>query len=184
LVISYDEWGGFFDHVAPPLVVDDTVRPDTWGPHPDYRQLGFRVPNVVASPFSPMGQVGHDGGGPFEHTSVLKMIEWRWGLEPLTARDHNARNLADMLDFSLRRTDVPVIPQPGPAPPQVCGVNSTAARRPEPVAVSPADSPGADGGGGLPGTTSALPLGPLAAAAVAAGGAAVAGRVRGTPSAT
>jgi phospholipase C len=38
-------------------------------------------------------------GGPFEHTSILRMIEWRWGLEPLTARDANANNLVRALDF-------------------------------------------------------------------------------------
>ena len=48
--------------------------------------------------------------GPYEHTSVLSMIEWRWGLDPLTARDANARNLAEVLDFGLARTDEPDIP--------------------------------------------------------------------------
>jgi phospholipase C len=64
LVITCDEWGGFFDHVRPPKVADDTdpemvdhrcnnavcsEPPDT---HPDYRQLGFRVPCVVVSPYA------------------------------------------------------------------------------------------------------------------------------------
>ena len=110
MVINYDEWGGFFDHVPPPKVVDNYVNPNP-GPHPDYHQLGFRVPNVVISPFSTPGSVV-SGGAPFEHTSVLRMIEWRWGLPALTARDANARNLADMLDFSLARTDLPAIPTP------------------------------------------------------------------------
>ncbi len=87
LVVNFDEWGGFYDHVAPPRVIDDTVRaaltPLT-DPVPDYRQLGFRVPCIVASPWS-KPQVYSDG--PFEHTSVLKMIEWRWGLTPT----HGAR---------------------------------------------------------------------------------------------
>ncbi|MEA2645303.1 MAG: phospholipase [Chloroflexota bacterium] len=177
LVINFDEWGGFFDHVIPPLVVDTTTRPDDWGPHPDYRQLGFRVPAVVASPFSPK-TVFHDNGAPFEHTSILKMIEWRWGLDPLTDRDANARNLADMRDFNLARTDLPEIPQPLPPAPLVCGVSSTPAQRPDPVATgassapspSPSPAPGV-AGGGLPNTPATSPVGPAAALLGAAAGA-------------
>jgi len=109
MVINYDEWGGFFDHVAPPRVVDDTPRKPGG---PDWMQLGFRVPNVVISPYARSGRIVR-GGAPFEHTSVLKMIEWRWGLKPLTARDAHARNLADYLDFSSKpRRDVPAVPKP------------------------------------------------------------------------
>jgi phospholipase C len=114
LVVTYDEWGGFFDHVPPPKVADDTDPgtvdhtcnvPGTCseppGLVPDYHQLGFRVPTVVVSPFS-SGRVAH--GGPYEHTSILKMIEWRWGLEPLTTRDRKARNLVEVLDFETSTT--------------------------------------------------------------------------------
>jgi phospholipase C len=116
LVITYDEWGGFFDHVRPPKVEDDTdpdavdhrcnnavcsEPPDT---HPDYRQVGFRVPCVVVSPHASPGVVH---GGAFEHTSILRMIEWRWGLEPLTARDANAKNLVRALDFE-QENDTPL----------------------------------------------------------------------------
>jgi phospholipase C len=126
LVITYDEWGGFFDHVVPPKVVDDTDPAtvdhrcgiDGCGGPPDYRQLGFRVPCVVVSPFAPAGVVH---GGPYEHTSILRMIEWRWNLKPLTARDANAQNLAEVLNFS-RINSVPetVIPVPGPFVPTPC----------------------------------------------------------------
>ncbi|MFC0438379.1 alkaline phosphatase family protein [Kutzneria buriramensis] len=90
LVITYDEWGGFFDHVPPP------VGPD---PNPDLGAglRGFRVPCLVISPRSPRSTVAH---GLYDHTSVLKMIEWRFGLEPLTVRDAAANNLAEVLDFS------------------------------------------------------------------------------------
>ena len=128
LVINYDEWGGFFDHVVPPRVVDTHVNPAP-GPHPDYHQLGFRVPLVVASPFSAKGRIV-SGGAPFEHTSVLKMIEWRWNLPPLTARDANARNLAEVLDLSLRRNDTPVIPTATYPPPVACGAGSAPAHKP------------------------------------------------------
>ncbi|MDQ6613781.1 MAG: hypothetical protein M3083_03260, partial [Actinomycetota bacterium] len=62
--------------------------------------------------FSPSGAVH---GGPYEHTSILRMIEWRWQLKPLTARDANARNLADVLDFG-RINSVPDTAIPTPAP--------------------------------------------------------------------
>ncbi len=87
LVINYDEWGGFFDHVAP------QVAPDA---HPKWGLRGFRVPCLVISPLARRRHVAH---GTFDHTSVLKMIEWRWGLPALTPRDAAANNLAHVLDF-------------------------------------------------------------------------------------
>lgn len=111
-VINYDEHGGFYDHVAPSRVADDTDN----GPadKADYKILGPRVPAIAISPFAPAKIAG---GGPYEHTSVLKMIEWRWDLQPMTKRDANAKNLADALDFSQRRPAVklPAYPDPVPA---------------------------------------------------------------------
>ena len=92
-VINFDESGGFADHVLPPKVQDDNVNPNP-GPHPDYTQLGPRVPCIVGGPFAPAGVVSE---GPYEHCSVLRMIEWRWELEPMTARDRHAKNLAEVL---------------------------------------------------------------------------------------
>lgn len=88
LVVTYDEWGGFFDHVPP------TEAPDV---HPEWGLRGFRVPALVVSPRARRRHVAH---GTYDHTSVLKMIEWRFGLDPLTPRDAAARNLAEVLDFS------------------------------------------------------------------------------------
>ena len=104
LVITYDEWGGFFDHVPP------SVGPD---PNPDLGAglRGFRVPCLVISPRSPRATVAH---GLYDHTSILKMIEWRFGLAPLTVRDAAANNLAEVLDFAnppqlaAPRYDVPL----------------------------------------------------------------------------
>lgn len=103
-VVTYDEHGGFYEHVAPPAARDDNVNPNP-GPHPDYGRLGFRVPCIVMGPFAPKRLVH---AGPYEHCSVLRMIEWRWGLEPMHARDRYARNLADVLDFASRRSPVSV----------------------------------------------------------------------------
>ncbi len=60
-----------------------------------------------------------DQTGPYEHSSVLKMIEWRWDLEPMTVRDRKAKNLADALDFSVRRDPI-TLPDFTPEPAKVC----------------------------------------------------------------
>jgi len=88
LIINYDEWGGFFDHVPP------AKAPDV---HDGQRLRGFRVPCLLISPRARRHHVGHRV---YDHTSVLKMIEWRFGLPPLTVRDAAARNLAEALDFA------------------------------------------------------------------------------------
>jgi phospholipase C len=88
-VITYDEWGGFFDHVAPGHAADVARKTSL---------RGFRVPTVVISPLARRNHVAHQT---FDHTSILRMIEWRWGLKPLTPRDKNAHNLANVLDFTV-----------------------------------------------------------------------------------
>jgi phospholipase C len=88
LVINFDEWGGFYDHVAPGSAPD--ARPDT-------TLRGFRVPALVISPRARRGFVAHNT---YDHTSVLKTIQWRWGLGAMTPRDAAARNIAEVLDFT------------------------------------------------------------------------------------
>ena len=130
LVINYDEWGGFYDHVVPPHVIDENQLAGTGM---DCTQLGIRVPLAVVSPFAPKGLIVHDNNGPFEHTSVLRMIEWRWGLNAMTARDANARNLADLLDLvSPPRTDLVTTPTPATSVTTACtGVTGPPANVPE-----------------------------------------------------
>jgi phospholipase C len=94
LFINYDEWGGFFDHVTPPRVPDDRASSDL---DEDWSQLGFRLPVMAVSPYSRTGYVHHDG--PYEHTSILKFIEYRFDLEPLTTRDANAKNIGECFDY-------------------------------------------------------------------------------------
>jgi phospholipase C len=100
LVFTFDEWGGFFDHVSPP------AGPDV---KPEYQQRGFRIPAVLVSPFARRGRVAH---GVYDHTSILRLLEWRWGLEPLSVRDAHANNLAGALDFSHRNVRAPAISAP------------------------------------------------------------------------
>lgn len=69
LILTYDEHGGFFDHVAPPPTPEGAAEP--------WDVLGVRVPTIVASPFTPRTVVSE----PFEHTSILKTIAERWNLE-------------------------------------------------------------------------------------------------------
>jgi phospholipase C len=106
LVITFDEWGGFYDHVPPPKVADDTnpagvmhtgdsPTPTDGQLVPDYRQLGFRVPGIVVSNLVRPRRVVH--AGPFQHCSSLALIESTFGLKPLTARDRYARNLQALL---------------------------------------------------------------------------------------
>jgi phospholipase C len=114
-VLNFDEHGGFFDHVAPPACQDDTVQTGA-GPHPDLKRLGFRVPAIAMGPYAPRKI---EKAGPYEHCSVLRMIEWRWGLEPMRLRDRTAKNLADALDFSSRREAI-TLPAFTAPDPQLC----------------------------------------------------------------
>jgi phospholipase C len=100
LIFTFDEWGGFFDHVPPPAAPD--VKPE-------YRQRGFRIPAILVSPFARRGHVAH---GTYDHTSILKLAEWRFGLEPLSVRDAAAANLAGALDFSHRNLKAPIFSVP------------------------------------------------------------------------
>jgi len=91
IVITYDEFGGRWDHVAPPVV-------DRWGP-------GTRIPAIVISPFAKKGVVDHTQ---YDTTSVMKTIEVRWNLAPLTTRDAAANPLTNAL-----LTEVPGMPTTG-----------------------------------------------------------------------
>jgi len=116
LVINYDEWGGFFDHVVPGTAPD--ARPDL-----GTQLRGFRVPAMMISPMARRGYVAH---GTYDHASVLKMIEWRFGLPALTPRDAAAANIAEVLDFAhapnLKAASYPVPSFVG----LPCGAGSTA----------------------------------------------------------
>ncbi len=94
MVIVYDDWGGFFDHIVPP--VGAVGASEIAAGYTDGLR-GFRVPCVLISPFAAAGAVSHVV---FDHASILKMVEWRFGLQPLAARDAAANNLATALNFS------------------------------------------------------------------------------------
>jgi phospholipase C len=83
IIVTYDENGGFWDHVPPPKV-------DRWGP-------GTRVPAIVISPYAKKGYVDHTK---YETVSILATIEHRFGLAPLTTRDAHATDLSNAFDFT------------------------------------------------------------------------------------
>jgi phospholipase C len=113
LVVTYDEWGGFFDHVRPPTLPDD---PPSGGY--DQGQAGFRVPSFVLSPFARRGGIDHHT---YDHTSILKMVEWRFGLKPLAPRDAAARNMATAFDFQHPNKATPSLPTISDPGPHICG---------------------------------------------------------------
>lgn len=82
IILTYDENGGFWDHVAPPVI-------DKWGP-------GSRIPAIIISPFAKKGYIDQTQ---YETVSILSFIEKRWGLKPLNSRDGNANPLQGAFDF-------------------------------------------------------------------------------------
>ena len=82
IIVTWDENGGLWDHVAPPVV-------DRWGP-------GARVPAIIVSPFAKRGFVDHTT---YDTTSILRFIEVRYGLRPLAERDRKANDLRNAFRF-------------------------------------------------------------------------------------
>jgi phospholipase C len=122
MFLNYDEWGGFFDSVQrPPRARDARATDHDPGGADDFGQLGFRVPCTVLSPYSPSGALASSlapAGRFYDHTSILKLIEWRFGLRSLTARDATAANIGELLDFGQApRLDVDEITEALPRVP-------------------------------------------------------------------
>lgn len=86
IIVTWDDYGGFYDHVPPPEV-------DKYG-------FGPRVPTLVISPYAKSGFISHTH---FDFTSPLKLIETRFGLKPLTERDHRSNDMLDCFDFKRKR---------------------------------------------------------------------------------
>ena len=82
IIVTYDENGGFWDHVPPP-------KGDRWGP-------GSRIPAIIISPFAKRGYIDHTS---YDTTSIIKFITRRFGLEPLPGARANAGDLTNAFDF-------------------------------------------------------------------------------------
>ncbi|MES2488632.1 MAG: alkaline phosphatase family protein [Pseudomonadota bacterium] len=92
LIINYDEWGGFYDHVVPPFA---PITPEEAAKTGNDGRLGGRVPCVLIGPRVKRGHVEHLQ---FDPNSILNMLAWRFGFEPLGARI-SSNNIALALDF-------------------------------------------------------------------------------------
>jgi phospholipase C len=98
LIVNYDEWGGFYDHVVPPFgPVSDAER--ALG---NDGRLGFRVPCMLIGPRAPKRICNL----PFDPQSILNLITWRFGLDPVGSRADWSLNMALALDFDHLRTDI------------------------------------------------------------------------------
>ena len=110
MFLTYDEHGGFYDHVAPPPAVKpDNIPPmllpgDTPGA---FDRLGIRVPAIVISPYAKKHFVSHTV---YDHTSILHFIETRFGLPTLTRRDKAADPMLGMFDFTKPSNPKPTVP--------------------------------------------------------------------------
>jgi phospholipase C len=107
LIVTFDEWGGFYDHVPPPVAQIPQAEKDL-GNTDGLR--GFRVPTILISPFVKRKSVSSTV---YDHSSVLRMIETRWNLQPLTVRDATANDLTSEIDLTIPVTAAPqfTVPQ-------------------------------------------------------------------------
>jgi phospholipase C len=83
VVVVWDDWGGWYDHVAPPQL--------------DFAGLGFRVPMILVSPYAKQGYVSHTQ---YEFGSIVKFVEQVWNLGSLGTTDQRAASIDDMFNFS------------------------------------------------------------------------------------
>lgn len=123
LFFTYDEHGGYYDHVPPPpAIAPDSIAPRITVP-PDqpggFDRYGMRVPGFVVSPFARADYVSHVV---HDHTSILKFVETKWNLEAMTYRDANADDLLDCFDFdAVAFREPPTLAAPGiPASGSTC----------------------------------------------------------------
>lgn len=107
-ILTYDEFGGLYDHVPPQATVSpDGIKPkdllvgdictQSSGPTCDFTYTGYRVPLIVVSPYAKNNYVSHTVA---DYTAILKLIETRFKLSPLTKRDAAQMNMTEFFDFN------------------------------------------------------------------------------------
>ncbi len=126
VILTYDEGGGYLDHVLPPSAPppdDATFKVKTFPAQKqearasfDFHYLGFRVPMILVSPWARSGFVSHVR---HSHTSITRLIQARFDLPALTRRDANSDALIDLFDFAAAPKSTTPLLSPGP------GVNAT-----------------------------------------------------------
>jgi phospholipase C len=85
IIVVWDDWGGFYDHVKPPQL--------------DYQGLGFRVPMLVISPYAKKGYISHTQ---YEFGSILKFVEDNWSMKRVGTTDVRAKSIADVFNFAAK----------------------------------------------------------------------------------
>ena len=137
LVWTFDEGGGYYDHVPPPAA----TAPDDIPPLPPaarydgFARYGFRVPAVVVSPWS---RAGHVTSVVHDHTSILAMVERKWNLPAMTSRDAAAADLSDFLDLTRPAfASPPDLAAPLAGPAQTACETSGPGQIPPPGSVTP-----------------------------------------------
>ena len=113
LIVTWDEHGGFADHVKPPTAAapgDPISDPANDHHHFDFRQLGARVPAVVVSPWIARGLIDHTD---YDHASIPATVERLFGFSAMTKRDAKANDVLHLLSLLAPRTDAPTaLPDP------------------------------------------------------------------------
>jgi phospholipase C len=110
--VTYDEHGGFYDHVPPPKACPpDDLAPLQGGDLGSFDHYGVRVPVYVVSPYAKKGHVSHVV---HDHSSIVRFIETRFKLPALTRRDANADAMLDLFDFSAPPDLTPLALPPRP----------------------------------------------------------------------
>lgn len=108
-ILTYDEFGGLYDHVAPqPAVSPDGIKPKdlitndicttATGPDCDFTYTGYRLPLIVVSPYAKKHYVSHTV---MDTTAILKLIEGRFGLAPMTNRDAAQKSMTEFFNFNV-----------------------------------------------------------------------------------
>jgi phospholipase C len=112
IVITWDEHGGFFDHVAPPPAVPpgDTAPGSTYNLYAfSFNQFGPRVPSLIISPLIPRNLIDHRV---YDHSSIPATLEACFGLNAMTRRDAGANSLMPLVSLVNPRDDAPIVLAP------------------------------------------------------------------------
>jgi phospholipase C len=107
-ILTFDEFGGLYDHVAPqPAVSPDGIKPQdlltgdicttSTGPTCDFTYTGYRLPLIVVSPYTRPHYVSHTV---MDTTAILRLIETRFKLTPLTKRDTAQKSMTEFFNFN------------------------------------------------------------------------------------
>jgi phospholipase C len=111
-ILTYDEHGGYYDHVPPPVAIaPDSIQPlvnPGESTYDGYARYGFRVPAIVIGPYVKPNYVS---SVVYDHTSILAFLERKWNLGAMTYRDANANDLTEFLDLQAMQAGQPTFPE-------------------------------------------------------------------------